>query len=61
MHKYRYLVEQQKLKMLEEELYIIKQSYTVRKANSHEDTKKRLTVLEPEYFQKVQDLRKNKL
>lgn len=61
MHKYRYLVQKQKLTMLEEELQVIKQSYTRRIAHSHEDTKKRLTVLEPEYLEKVRDLKKNKI
>ena len=61
MHKYRYLVQKQKLTMLEEELQVIKQSYTRRIAHSHEDTKKRLTVLEPEYLEKIRDLKKNKI
>lgn len=61
MHKYRYLVQKQKLTMLEEELQVIKQSYTRRIAHSHEDTKKRLTVLEPEYLEKLRDLKKNKI
>jgi hypothetical protein len=61
MHKYRYLVQQQKLTLLEEELQVIKQSYTRRIAHSHEDTKKKLTVLEPEYLEKVRDLKKNKV
>lgn len=57
MHKYRYLVQKQKLTMLEEELQVIKQSYTRRIAHSHEDTKK-INCIRTRVFRKVRDLKK---